>query len=277
MKAFAGNEKLPWRWISTKAAAYLSRFSRTPWRDGPKCWVIRQMNRCAGFLPVCRARPMLGLPVPDLRPTPDIDVVFGGDEKPLWRQFVDAWPQGEPVLNWHICSPSWPQVDQSAARNPFEAIANALKDRGCSLADCDLEIIACADSPGPNALPRFPFSLLSYLREQDFPIQRGRILPAKLEAANDEIPAGMAGENRELHAKWIILAGANHGDCPGGIGELHPARAGGLAESRRRQYRGWRHDSMATGQMAPQGVAASDSGAGNRLGNLQRRLSKGSW
>ena len=137
----------------------------------------------------------------------DISVVFGGDEKPLWRQFVDAWPQGEPVLNWHICSPSWPQVDRSASRNPFEAIANALRDRGSSLANCDLEIIACADSPGPNALPQFPFALLNHLREQSFPIQHGRILPARLEAAKDEIPAGMAGENRALHAKWIVLAG----------------------------------------------------------------------
>jgi hypothetical protein len=141
------------------------------------------------------------------RSVPDVNVIFGGGEKPLWRQLVDAWPKGEPVLRWHICSPFWPQVDRNAARNPFEAIAQALADQGSSLTDCDLEIITRADTPGPNAIPRFPFSLIIHLREHGFPVRKGRILPARLDPATEEIPTGMACENRDLHAKWIVLAG----------------------------------------------------------------------
>jgi hypothetical protein len=136
-----------------------------------------------------------------------LEVVFGGGERPLWRQLVDAWPAGEPVLNWHVCSPFWPQVDQNAARSPFETIAQVLESKGSSLGDCDLEIITRADAPTPNAVPRFPFSLVSYLRAHGFPVCKGRILPARLDATSEETPDGMAGENRDLHAKWIVLAG----------------------------------------------------------------------
>ena len=137
----------------------------------------------------------------------DIQVVFGGGPNPLWRQLMNAWPDREPLLNWHICSPFWPQVDQNAAGNPFEAIAQAMADKGSSLADCDLEIITRADTPSPNALPRFPFSLISHLRASGFPVRQGRILPARLDADVEEVPDGMAGENRDLHAKWIVFAG----------------------------------------------------------------------
>jgi hypothetical protein len=137
----------------------------------------------------------------------DLHVVFGGGPNPLWRQIVNAWPEREPILNWHICSPFWPQVDTSAANTPFEAIAKALQAKGCSFANCELEIIACAETASPNALPRFPFSIVEYLRTNGFPITRGRILPARLDAAQEEIPQGMAAENRDLHAKWIVLAG----------------------------------------------------------------------
>ena len=111
------------------------------------------------------------------------------------------------MLNWHVCSPFWPQVDHNAANNPFETIANGLAGRGSSLADCDLEIITRADAPSPNAVPLFPFSLVSHLRTQGFPVGKGRILPARLDAAEEEVPEGMAAENRDLHAKWIVLAG----------------------------------------------------------------------
>lgn len=137
----------------------------------------------------------------------DLQVVFGGGATPLWRQLVDAWPPGESVLNWHVCSPFWPQVDQNAAGTPFEAIARALSEKGCSLGDCDLEVITRADTPSQKALPRFPFALISHLRANGFPVLKGRILPARLDAADNEVPEGMAGENRDLHAKWVVLAG----------------------------------------------------------------------
>ena len=136
-----------------------------------------------------------------------LEVVFGGGADPLWRQVVDAWPKGETVSNWQVCSPFWPQVEVTPTAGPFEAIADGLAAKGCSLDDCELEIITCAHTPSPNALPRFPFALITHLRTRAFPVKRGRIMPARLDAASDEIPAGMSGENRDLHAKWIILAG----------------------------------------------------------------------
>jgi hypothetical protein len=136
-----------------------------------------------------------------------LEVVFGGASDPLWRQLVDAWPQGEPISNWQVCSPFWPQVEQTPASTPFEAIADGLAAKGCSMDDCELEIITRAHTPSPNALPQFPFALIAHLRSRAFPVRRGRILPARLDAAPDEIPAGMSGENRDLHAKYIVLAG----------------------------------------------------------------------
>lgn len=133
-------------------------------------------------------------------------VLFGGGPVPLWEQIVAAWPAGEPVLRWHICSPFWPD-DQDTGQTPFEAIADGLQEKGCSLEKCSLEIIARAAAAHANALPSFPFQIVERLRKKSFAVQRGTILPARLEAAPDEIPDGMAAETRNLHAKWIVLSG----------------------------------------------------------------------
>jgi hypothetical protein len=45
------------------------------------------------------------------------------------------------------------------------------------------------------------------LRGRGFPIQQGRIVPARLEALEDEVPDGKAEGQRSLHAKWMILRG----------------------------------------------------------------------
>jgi hypothetical protein len=136
-----------------------------------------------------------------------VEVVFGGGPTPLWRQVVNAWPQGEPVLEWHICSPFWPLVESNAGNTPFEAIAIGLSEKGASLSDCTLQIIAAADSPGEKTLPRFPFRLVQHLRQNNFPVRRGKIIPAQLAALQEEVPEGKSEEQRDLHAKWLILRG----------------------------------------------------------------------
>lgn len=138
----------------------------------------------------------------------EIQISFGGGPIPLWRQFVDAWPPGESVLSWNICSPFWPLSTVSASQNPFEIIAAGLVNKRCNLADCELEILASADSPNENALPRFPFELVRHLRaSKTFPIHKGRIFPVRLAASEDETPDGMAADNRDLHAKWMVITG----------------------------------------------------------------------
>jgi hypothetical protein len=137
-----------------------------------------------------------------------IEVLFGGGQVPLWHQLIDAWPTGESILDWSICSPFWSLYTPGRTRNPFEEIAAGLTSKGCDMSGCELEIVTRADSPNENALPRFPFELLRHLRaSKSFPVRKGRILPAQLPSSEDEIPDGMAAENRDLHAKWIAIAG----------------------------------------------------------------------
>jgi hypothetical protein len=136
-------------------------------------------------------------------------VVFGGGPVPLWQQLVAAWPDGEPVLHWYVCSPFWPQVEESAAGSPFEHIADALRAKNASLDNCHLDIVARADFASDDALPRFPFELVQHLRRRGFAVRNGRIRPARLDAADDEVPDGKAAEHRDLHAKCVVLAGPN--------------------------------------------------------------------
>jgi hypothetical protein len=139
------------------------------------------------------------------RSLPGIRVVFGGGPSPLWRQLADAWPQGEPVQSWKICSPFWPGADSHTT--PFESIAEALRQRGASLEGTEIEVICPADVAGERARPVFPFALLRSLRDRGFPVTRGRLVPARLETLDDEVPDRKAEGHRPLHAKCILLRG----------------------------------------------------------------------
>jgi hypothetical protein len=134
-----------------------------------------------------------------------LEVVFGGGPRPLWQALVEAWPDGEELHDWCVCSPFWP--DSTGGETPFEAIARGLEGRGARLENARLQIMTCADSPGPKARPKFPFRLARQLYEGGFPVRNGFIAAARLEALREEIPEGMAEDQRELHAKWVLLRG----------------------------------------------------------------------
>jgi hypothetical protein len=134
-----------------------------------------------------------------------LSVAFGGAESPLWRQLVDAWPVGEPVLEWYVCSPTWPEP--SGGQTPFEAIAAGLEKKSADLTACALLVLTCADTPGAEGRPCFPVELLERLRSRRFPVRRGRIIPVRLDALPLEVPETAAECNRELHAKWVLLRG----------------------------------------------------------------------
>jgi hypothetical protein len=70
-----------------------------------------------------------------------------------------------------------------------------------------LRLITCADSPGEKGRPKFPFRLVRRLYEDGFPIRRGHVVAARLEALPEEIPEGMSEAQRDLHAKWVLLRG----------------------------------------------------------------------
>lgn len=143
------------------------------------------------------------------RPTngalPNIHVIFGGGPSPLWQRLADAWPAGEPVLSWRICSPFWPGADSQTT--PFERIADALQQRGASLDQTELEVVCAADVAGERARPVFPFALLRGLRNRRFPVTRGRLVPARLETLDDEVPDRKAEGHRALHAKSVLIRG----------------------------------------------------------------------
>ena len=134
-----------------------------------------------------------------------VDVVFGGGPRPLWQALVDAWPAGEELLDWCVCSPFWP--DNTGGETPFEAIARGLAARGARLQNARLRIMTGADSPGEKARPKFPFRLARQLYEGGFPVRNGYIAAARLEALPEEVREGMAEDHRELHAKWVLLRG----------------------------------------------------------------------
>jgi hypothetical protein len=134
-----------------------------------------------------------------------VAVMFGGTGRPLWQALVEAWPQGEPLLDWCVCSPFWP--DATGGETPFEVIARGLARRGASFEKTRLQIIACADSPGDKGRPKFPFQLARRLYKDGFPILNGQVAAARLDALREEIPEGMAEDQRDLHAKWVVLRG----------------------------------------------------------------------
>lgn len=136
---------------------------------------------------------------------PEIQVAFGGGPNSLWRKLVEAWPRGEPVVAWTICSPFWPGADSRTT--PFESIATGLLEREASLDHAELEVICAADVAGDSARPVFPFALLRGLRERGFPVAQGRLMPARLETLDHEVPDGKAEGHRALHAKYVLLRG----------------------------------------------------------------------
>ncbi len=147
-----------------------------------------------------------GWTLPEILPADrKVAVVFGGGAKPLWQNIVEAWPQGEPLLDWCICSPFWP--DATGGETPFEVIARGLAGRGARLEDAQLHIITCADAPGGTGRPKFPFRLARRLYDSGFPIRRGYVAAARLDAVREEVPEGMAEDQRDLHAKWVLLRG----------------------------------------------------------------------
>ena len=139
-------------------------------------------------------------------PLPRIQVVFGGGPfTDLAASGSDAWPSGEPVLDWRVCSPFWPGADSKTT--PFESIAASLLQRGASLEQTELELICMADVPGDHARPVFPFPLLRGLRERQFPVTRGRIVPARLETLENEVPGSKSrrppGTSHQMdHTSW---------------------------------------------------------------------------
>ncbi len=131
--------------------------------------------------------------------------VWGGGEVPLWRQVVEAWPQGEKLKEWQICSPFWPSPGE--ADTPFDVLRRELNSRGANVDDAALQLFALGDAPGIRGRPRFPFLLVEQLAHRGFNPADATICPVRLDALASEVPEGRAEDQRPLHAKWMLLRG----------------------------------------------------------------------
>jgi hypothetical protein len=162
-----------------------------------------------------RRRPILELPFSKLllRPLSGTALaifqlrktIWGGGEEPLWKQIVERWPEGEHIKEWHVCSPFWPTVFDG--ETPFERFQSELNKRAARLSDAELTLYAQGDAQGKNARPRFSFVLVTQLKRRGFNPARARICPVRLDPLKDEIPEGKAEDQRQLHAKWMLLKG----------------------------------------------------------------------
>jgi hypothetical protein len=136
---------------------------------------------------------------------PNVITLWGGGAVPLWQQFIQAWPHGEALRDWQICSPFWPGPGDTDT--PFDVFRRELDARGANVAGAKLTLFARADVPGMGGRPCFPFQLVEQLARRGFEPVDATIRPVRLDALETEIPDGKAEDQRPLHAKWILLRG----------------------------------------------------------------------
>jgi hypothetical protein len=132
-----------------------------------------------------------------------VRLLWGGASTPLWRQVVEAWPHGEPLREWLICSPFWP--DPAETDTPFDVIQRELDERGANVAAAGMKVFAPADTPGPSGRPVFPFSLVAHLEKRGFRPSDATICPTRLDALASELPDGKAEAQHPPHAKWMLF------------------------------------------------------------------------
>ncbi len=142
---------------------------------------------------------------PTHKPKINVRILWGGGTVPLWQQIGAAWPQGEKLREWTICSPFWPQPGE--ADTPFDALRHELDGRGADTLGAKIKLFASADVSGLRGRPCFPFQLIPQLAQRGFKPADAELCPVRLDALPDEIPDGKTEDHRPLHAKWMFLGG----------------------------------------------------------------------
>jgi hypothetical protein len=137
--------------------------------------------------------------------TIEVRPIWGGGSTPIWQQVVEAWPDGELLKEWLICSPFWPSP--SDAETPFDVLSRGLNSRGANVQAAKLRLFTLADAPGISGRPCFPYQIVNHLMERGFNPADAMIYPVRLDALESEVPDGKAEDQRPLHAKWIYLRG----------------------------------------------------------------------
>lgn len=127
----------------------------------------------------------------------------GGKKVPLWRQFLDRWPNGEIVKSITIVSPFWSDEDGSG---PVAMMTKALNKRGLISKDLTLNLITEGLPIGKNSWhPVLPASYATYdFRKIGVSAFAQRVDPV---VTKQEVMIDGFLDNRKLHAKVVLFQG----------------------------------------------------------------------
>ncbi len=128
---------------------------------------------------------------------------WGGDETPLWKRFVEQWPEGEPIQRVRIVSPFWSEEEQDG---PFERLIGALRERRARVDGADALLVASPVPDGatsylpglPRSLSRFDFTRLGV---------RAWAVAARPTVDAEDVGRDDVQRARRLHAKVLLLSG----------------------------------------------------------------------
>lgn len=132
--------------------------------------------------------------------------VWGGAERPLCKQFIDCWPQGDQVERITIVSPFW---SEERNNGPITKFVEMLKERGSIKPGAELRLLT-------EAAPDRQTTFKPVLPESFGDFDAGAIgVNANALAVDPRVPpedVGMGDEftgSRALHAKIVLLEGQN--------------------------------------------------------------------
>jgi hypothetical protein len=133
----------------------------------------------------------------------DDSFVWGGAATPLWRRFVDAWPEGEAVRRIRIVSPFWSDEGDDG---PLARVLAALRARGASTSKAAVTLVTAASPDGTRTYrPVLPASYASFdFRRLGVSVTA---VPAKPTVDADDVGRDDVLRERSLHAKIVIVEG----------------------------------------------------------------------
>jgi phosphatidylserine/phosphatidylglycerophosphate/cardiolipin synthase-like enzyme len=154
-------------------------------------------------LVVSRARDLLKTwAAPGDRPA-DERFAWSGGAATLWPQFLEMWPQGEPIERIRIVSPFWSDAIDSG---PVPILLSELRARGARLDGARLELLTgAAMDAGEKGIPVLPASYAAF----DFGAfgVEAFALAVKTRVDAEDVDRDDVLRERTLHAKVVLVDG----------------------------------------------------------------------
>jgi len=133
----------------------------------------------------------------------DEKVLWSGPGRPLWREFLALWPEGEPVSEIHIVSPFW---SPEGGQGPIGQFLQGLRDHGADLSKTVVRLITGAER---DKVDHFCPTLPQGFADFDFRTLGVRVEAAAAKPKVDPEDVGRDDMERErrLHAKAVLVVG----------------------------------------------------------------------